>query len=316
MDGFCGQTDWAGRTNWRTRIEHFRFVPLNSPYSRNSAAPQAATSVSLAWLVRSSIRTKLYSLVPRRSLAVGLAVGLGLYVQSRYGIGGPIYEQMAVQKEFLSEVEPAVLVPTLGYIAILELETEKDPVDIARTVQQYRAAEARVSASRETEASSSSAGGRSPPPSRARPHRPAEAMFALANARVHPPASSGPAARNPPIRTRSPALLREITRHFQERQASRQTGCISLTQDTVDAEKRDSGRTRTVLEQRQHHRQPPRGRVARPHQVRRRPQHRPGDRFAQRPGARTRQRRQRPHRPRSGHHARRTRPTRRRASTP
>jgi methyl-accepting chemotaxis protein WspA len=74
---------------------------------------------------------------------VGIAVGIGLYVQSRYAIGGPVDAQMAAQEQFLSEIEPAVLVPTLAYVAILEGETEKRPESLARIKQEYQAAEAR-----------------------------------------------------------------------------------------------------------------------------------------------------------------------------
>ena len=171
-----------------------------------------------------SIRTKLYALVPATLVAVGIAVGLGLYVQSRYGIGGAIYEQMAVQKEFLSEVEPAVLVPTLGYIAILELETEKDPVVIARTVQQYRAAEANFRAAREKRLRQAP-GGRSTPPPRARPHRAGRGDVSRSPTPSTFHSSSEPAARSPSIRTRSPACCGRSRRHFHADQAGRRTGC-------------------------------------------------------------------------------------------
>ena len=42
----------------------------------------------------SSIRAKLYALIPATLLAVGVALGLGFYVQHTYGIGGPVYERM------------------------------------------------------------------------------------------------------------------------------------------------------------------------------------------------------------------------------
>ncbi|MBA4066974.1 MAG: hypothetical protein C0501_25350, partial [Isosphaera sp.] len=97
----------------------------------------------------SSIRTKLYSLVPATLLAMGVAVGIGLYVQHRYAIGGPIDARMAAREDFLSEVEPAVFVPTLGYIALLELETERRPAEVVRLVQQFRTAEAQFRTARE-----------------------------------------------------------------------------------------------------------------------------------------------------------------------
>jgi methyl-accepting chemotaxis protein WspA len=183
----------------------------------------------------SSIRTKLYTLVPATLVAVGLAVGLGIYVQSRYGIGGVIYEQMAVQKEFLSEVQPAVLVPTMGYIAILELETERDPVVIARTVQQYRAGEANFRAAREKRL-------RQLPEGETRRllerdlAAPADAMFALANTQYIPLVERA-GRKEPADQVEITRLLREITRHFHD--VKKVTDRLeSLTQDMVDAEKR------------------------------------------------------------------------------
>lgn len=96
-----------------------------------------------------SIRAKLYSLIPATILAVGIAVGIGLYVQSRFAIGGPVDKEMAIQELFLSEIEPAVLVPTLWYISVLEMESEKRPEMIARSMQQYRTMQANFRAARD-----------------------------------------------------------------------------------------------------------------------------------------------------------------------
>lgn len=85
-----------------------------------------------------SIRAKLYSLVPLTVLALGIAVGMGLYVQARYGIGGTVYNSLSERKELLSEVEPAVLLPTLGYAAVLELETERRPEEVLKWEQVFR----------------------------------------------------------------------------------------------------------------------------------------------------------------------------------
>ena len=191
--------------------------------------------MSLAWLFVSSIRTKLYSLVPATLVAVGIAVGLGLFVQSRYGIGGAIYEQLAVQKEFLSEVEPAVFVPTLGYIAILELETEKDPVVIARKVQQYRAAEANFRVARDMRLKQLPEGEARRLLERDLVER-AEAMFALANTQYIPLVEKA-GRKEPADQNEITRLRREITHQFQ---AVKQVTdrLLSLTQETVDSEKR------------------------------------------------------------------------------
>ncbi|HJZ56301.1 MAG TPA: methyl-accepting chemotaxis protein [Gemmataceae bacterium] len=88
-----------------------------------------------------SIRFKLYSLVPATLLVVALALGLGLYVQARYAIGGTVYEQMAVQKEFLSDVTPAVMLSTVPVITLQMAETEMNPAELAHLIDQFRAQE-------------------------------------------------------------------------------------------------------------------------------------------------------------------------------
>ena len=97
-------------------------VPSKAARAARAYTPSPGMATS-----RTSIRFKLYSLVPVTLLAVGVAVGIGLYVQSRYTIGGPVDAEMALHEVFLAEIEPAVLVPSLTYIAVLEAEVEKKP---------------------------------------------------------------------------------------------------------------------------------------------------------------------------------------------
>src|SRR4051794_32425625 len=92
-------------------------------------------------LLPGSIRTKLYGLVPATLLAVGVALGLGLYVQDRYAIGGVVYEQLGVQKDFLSDVTPAVLMNNEPVITLQAAETETNPAEIARLRDVFRAQE-------------------------------------------------------------------------------------------------------------------------------------------------------------------------------
>ena len=265
MDGFCGPlTERVGELR-RRGIEHSRLVAVKltvfAQLSRHSGRDFSESRMAL----RSSIRTKLYSLVPA-TLVGGRdrPSGSACYVQSRYGIGGPIYEQMAVQKEFLSEVSRRCWFPTLGYIAILELETETDPADIAATVEQLPRPR------RPTTDARARSGCEQLPEGEARRllerdlhRRRPRRCSALANDAVHPARRAS--------RPQGAADQAEITRVLRERspaassehQASRRTGCETVTQDTVDAEKRGRGRERPVLEQRQHRRQPPGGRVPR-----------------------------------------------------
>ena len=177
-------------------------------------------------------------------------------------------------------MEPAVFVPTLGYIAILELETEKDPVVIARTVQQYRSAEANFLAARRIRL-------RQMPEGEgvdfgARPPRTGRGDAALANTQYIPLVEKA-GRKEAADQNEITRLLREITRQFQ---AVKQV-TDRLLSDTGDGRLREAGRRcqRLILEQRQHHSQPPRGGPSGSYQVCRRPQYRPSHRHAERPCA-------------------------------
>jgi hypothetical protein len=96
-----------------------------------------------------SIRTKLYSLVPATLISVGIAVGIGLFVQSRYGIGGPVDLQMDVQKDFLSTVEPATFLLTQPVITLQSIETESNQSVLSREVADFHAQENAYRSARE-----------------------------------------------------------------------------------------------------------------------------------------------------------------------
>lgn len=86
----------------------------------------------------SSIRGKLYSLVPATLLTVGIALGLGLYIQYRYAIGGPVYQDLDAQKDFLSDVKPAALLITQPIFNLMVLEKETNPAAVSLAVTKYR----------------------------------------------------------------------------------------------------------------------------------------------------------------------------------
>ncbi len=96
-----------------------------------------------------SIRTKLYSLVPATLITVGVALALGLYVQNRYGIEGPVVANLAVQKEFLSDIKPAVLILTQPVITLEQLENQTDPTEISRLITLFRAQEVEYTETRD-----------------------------------------------------------------------------------------------------------------------------------------------------------------------
>jgi methyl-accepting chemotaxis protein WspA len=182
-----------------------------------------------------SIRTKLYSLVPATLLAMGVALGLGYYVQSRYSIGGPVDTRMAAREDFLSEVEPAVLVPTLGYIALLELETERQPDEVARVVRRYRAAEAGFRAARDKRLADLPDGEARRLVERDLSDR-AGGLFAAANGRYLPLVER--AARGEPVeQAEVTRALREVTRRFDETKVVTDR-LQSLTREDLDGERR------------------------------------------------------------------------------
>jgi methyl-accepting chemotaxis protein WspA len=91
----------------------------------------------------------LYSLVPLTVFIVSVAVGIGLYVQARYAVGGAIDSDLTARGQLISELEPATLVPHRAYIAVLELETQRQPDVIARHINAFRTSESRYRAARE-----------------------------------------------------------------------------------------------------------------------------------------------------------------------
>lgn len=179
-----------------------------------------------------SIRTKLYSLIPATLLAVGIAVGLGLYVGSRYGIGGAVYEQLGVQKEFLMVVDPAVLQLTQPIITLQTMETEKDRDELRRQVSELQNYESDYRATREKFL-------KSLPDGEARRllerdlHRPAEELFQTARSEYIPLLLQGQAAD----RQKASQVLRDriMPRYHDIRRIGERL--VTLTRDAVETEK-------------------------------------------------------------------------------
>jgi methyl-accepting chemotaxis protein WspA len=179
-----------------------------------------------------SIRTKLYSLVPATLVAMGIAVGLGLYVQARYGIGGPVDQQLAVQEDFLSAVEPATLLLTQPVITLQSLETESNRDEVSRQIATFHTLEADYRAARDKFL-------RTLPDGEARRlvdrdlNRPAEELFQIARTEYLPLLNQNqPAERQ----KASQVLLERIMPRYVE---TRRVGdrLIALTHNTVDTER-------------------------------------------------------------------------------
>jgi methyl-accepting chemotaxis protein WspA len=182
-----------------------------------------------------SIKTRLYSLIPATVLAVGIALGLGLYVQNRYGIGGPVYNQVGVQKELLSDVEPAVLLLTLPVITLQEAETDQNREAVLRQLSRLQEQEAQYRAAREKYLNAL-------PDGEARRiidrdnHRLAEEILQTARLDYFPLLLSGQA----PERAKASQMLRDkIMPRFQEqRQVVERLAAI--TRDVVNAERQEA----------------------------------------------------------------------------
>jgi methyl-accepting chemotaxis protein WspA len=181
----------------------------------------------------SSIRAKLYSLIPATLLTVGVALGVGFYVQHTYGIGGPVYERMGAQKEFLADLTPSVLILTQPVITLQELETETNPAEVARLTARFREQEA---AYRETRGKWL----RELPDVEAKRllerdlHQPAEQIFELARRVYLPRLGTGPT--NGP---RAGQVLRQImTRFYEQRTVGERV--IAVTRDRIAAERAEA----------------------------------------------------------------------------
>jgi methyl-accepting chemotaxis protein WspA len=178
-----------------------------------------------------SIRFKLYSLVPATLLAVGIALGLGLYVQWKYAVGGPVVETISAHKDLYSDTTPAVLILTKPVITLQEMEAETNPAEIARLIEQFHAEEARYRETRDRWL-------RDLPPGDLRTrierdlHQPAEELFRIAN-REYIPVVQGKDKGN-----RAEPLRRILARFAEQRrvgdQVSKQIG------DLVKAEQQDA----------------------------------------------------------------------------
>ena len=120
-------------------------------------------------------------------------MGLGLYVQSRYGIGGVIYEQLGVQKEFLSAVDPAVIRLTQPVLVLQSMETETNRDELSRQIVELQGYESEYRATREKFL-------KSLPDGEARRllerdiQRPAEELFQIARSEYIPLLQQGQAA--------------------------------------------------------------------------------------------------------------------------
>jgi methyl-accepting chemotaxis protein WspA len=180
-----------------------------------------------------SIRTKLYSLVPATLLAMGIAVGLGLYVQSRYGVGGPVDEQMDVQKDFLSVVEPAVLQLTQPVVTLQSIETETNRAELTRELAAFEAYERDYRTTREKYLKTLPEGEAHRLLERDL-HRPAEELFQVARSEYFPLLIQGQVAD----RQKASQILREkiMPRYRDARRVGERL--ITLTQDAIEADRR------------------------------------------------------------------------------
>jgi len=89
-----------------------------------------------------SLRTKLYSLVAGYTVLVGAVLWLSSYEMNRYRVHGPVYNQIAEDKQLLNETEPPSMGMGNSYLMMQELDSLTDPGQINDTIERFRNYEA------------------------------------------------------------------------------------------------------------------------------------------------------------------------------
>lgn len=87
-----------------------------------------------------SVRARLYGLVLFSTFGAALLLGLAGYLLATYRVSGSVYQGIMFTKSSQSEVEPAILVITIPYITLQELESAPRD-DMAALLNRYRSEE-------------------------------------------------------------------------------------------------------------------------------------------------------------------------------
>lgn len=86
-----------------------------------------------------SVRTKLYGLLVGYTVVVAVVLVILGFVQLRYRINGPVYDDIARQKELNAEMTPAVLMIGPQYLVLHEMLETTDAEELQRLKAVYRA---------------------------------------------------------------------------------------------------------------------------------------------------------------------------------
>ncbi|MFO0928239.1 MAG: methyl-accepting chemotaxis protein [Gemmataceae bacterium] len=92
----------------------------------------------MAWqLSNISVRGRLYGLVVFSTVGAALLLGLAGYLLATYRVSGPVYHAIMMTKTSQAEIEPSILVVTLPYITLQEMESATAD-DVRTLVARYR----------------------------------------------------------------------------------------------------------------------------------------------------------------------------------
>ncbi len=95
-----------------------------------------------------SLRMKLFSLVIGYTVLVGCVLALSAYQMDLYRVHGPVYDQIAEDKQLLIESAPPALNLGASYLMLQELDSMTDPREIGETKKRFEGYEIAYNESR------------------------------------------------------------------------------------------------------------------------------------------------------------------------
>ncbi|MCZ2341562.1 MAG: methyl-accepting chemotaxis protein [Bacteroidales bacterium] len=84
-----------------------------------------------------SLRWRLLGQLAFTVVLLTCVLGLSLSLIFEYRVGGPVYERLDLLADYRSDLTPGTLYTRTGYLILQELETESDPVRIARQLELF-----------------------------------------------------------------------------------------------------------------------------------------------------------------------------------
>src|SRR5437868_6473314 len=84
------------------------------------------------------LRAKLYALVIGYTVLVAGGLTHAIVLLMTYRVHGPVYDQIAEDKDLLNDTNPPLLNLGASYLMLQELDSMSDPNDIRETTQKFR----------------------------------------------------------------------------------------------------------------------------------------------------------------------------------